>query len=68
MQLHRVDEDQISDLGMVQLALHPVLHLAAEKEVNLKKVVVMYLHVRQTLIPVMEDFVIRPAHTLPRIK
>ena len=62
------DIKQIPGLRLVQLPLHPVLHLAAEEQINLIKIVVMHLHIRELLIPVVEYFVVCPPHTLPGVE
>ena len=68
VKLHGVDENQISILGMIQLALHPILHLATEEKVDFKKIMVVNLYIRGLLVPIVKNFIIGPAHVLARIE
>ena len=68
VELHGIDQQQVAGPQTVDLSLHPVLHLTAQKEIDLIKFMVMDLHGPRLGIHIMENLKFRPLHILPRIK
>ncbi len=61
-------QKQVAGPGPVEDPFHPIFHLALQKAVHLKEVVVVGLHRVQSSVLAMENLKIWPAHFLPGVK
>ena len=68
VKLQGADEQHVPGQKVVNAALDGVVHVAAQKEIDLKKVVVMELHIVQLGVTVVEDLKALGQHVLPGVK